>query len=68
MLCIVDPRLRAVSVYHIDVPTGAITLKGVRNIQWDLQMMEFNGVSPLPGELRSMLGQAVTGQAVTVQR
>jgi hypothetical protein len=57
MLTIVDPRTRAVAVYHVDVPSGAITLKGVRNINWDLQMVEYNGVSPLPGELRSLLGQ-----------
>jgi hypothetical protein len=57
MLTVIDPRTRAVAVYHIDTPSGAITLKGVRNISWDLQMVEYNGVSPLPGELRSMLGQ-----------
>jgi hypothetical protein len=56
MLTVVDPRTRVVAVYHIDVPSGAITLKGVRNINWDLQMVEYNGVTPLPGELRSLLG------------
>lgn len=57
MLTVVDPRTRTISVYHIDVPTGAIALKGVRSIRWDLEMMEYNGVSPLPGELRSLAGQ-----------
>ena len=57
MLTVVDTRTRVISVYHVDNASGAITLKGVRNIHWDLQMVEYNGVSPLPGELRSMLGQ-----------
>jgi hypothetical protein len=29
----------------------------VRNIHWDLQMMEFNGTRPLPDEVRSILEQ-----------
>ena len=29
----------------------------VRNIHWDLQMMEFNGVNPLPREIRLQLEQ-----------
>ena len=57
MLTVIDSRVRVVSVYHVDVASGAITLKSVRNIHWDLQMVDYNGVSPLPGELRSMLGQ-----------
>lgn len=57
MLTVVDPRTQAVCVYHVDVPSGSITLKSARNIHYDLQMMDYNGVSPLPGELRSMLGQ-----------
>ncbi len=56
MLTIVDPRTRAICVYHVE-PTGQIALKGARNIHWDLQMLDYNGVSPLPEELRSMLGQ-----------
>jgi hypothetical protein len=55
MLTIVDPRTRAICVYDVD-PTGRIALKSVRNIHWDLQMLEYNGVSPLPGELRAMSG------------
>lgn len=57
MLTIVDPRTRAICVYHVEMASGAIALKSVRNIHWDLQMTDYNGVSPLPGELRSMLGQ-----------
>jgi hypothetical protein len=42
-------------IYHVDPATGVVALKSVRNIQWDLMMDEFNGVSPLPREIRSML-------------
>jgi hypothetical protein len=54
-LMVIDPRTRAMAVYHIDSATGVVSLKSVRNIQWDLMMSEFNGVSPLPREIRSMV-------------
>ena len=57
MLTIVDPRARAICVYHVETASGAIALKSVRNIHWDLQMVDYNGVSPLPGDLRSMSAQ-----------
>lgn len=57
MLTVVDPRQRVVSVYHIDLATGKIALKSVRNIQWDLQMTYLNNESPLPQEIRSLLEQ-----------
>ncbi|NIP70287.1 MAG: hypothetical protein GTO04_14230 [Planctomycetales bacterium] len=56
-LTVVDPKLRAVAVYHINPANGALTLQSVRNIHWDLQMSQFNGVSPLPQQIRSMLEQ-----------
>jgi hypothetical protein len=56
-LTVVDPKLRAVAVYHINPASGALTLRSVRNIHWDLQMSQFNGVSPLPQQIRSMLEQ-----------
>ncbi|NIP84512.1 MAG: hypothetical protein GTO03_02720 [Planctomycetales bacterium] len=56
-LTVVDPKLRAVAVYHIHPANGALTLRSVRNIHWDLQMSQFNGVSPLPQQIRSMLEQ-----------
>jgi hypothetical protein len=55
LLTVVDPRLRVLSVYHIDLATGVITLKSVRNIQWDLQMSYLNNEKPLPQEIRSLL-------------
>jgi hypothetical protein len=54
-LTVVDPESRVLGVYHIDSTSGEIVLKSVRNIHWDLQMIEFNGTSPLPREIRSRL-------------
>ncbi len=57
MLTVVDPRQRVMSVYRIDGGSGKIALLSVRNIQWDLQMTDFNGVEPLPREIRRQLEQ-----------
>ena len=54
---VIDPARRAMSVYHIDLKDGKITLRGVRNIHWDLEMLEFNGTSPLPQEIRGLVEQ-----------
>ena len=54
-LTVIDPKLRVMSVYHVDLESGAITLRSVRNFHWDLQMMEFNGGAPLPREIRARL-------------
>ena len=54
---LVDVQKRVMSVYHIDRQTGAIALKGVRNVQWDLLMEEYNGSKPLPQEIRRLLEQ-----------
>jgi hypothetical protein len=55
LLTIVDSSSHVISVYHLDPATGEITLRGVRNFHYDLQMDEFNGVSPTPREIRSLL-------------
>jgi hypothetical protein len=57
MLTVIDPRQRVLSVYHIDLATGKIALKSVRNIQWDLQIEYKDNEPPLPREIRSMLEQ-----------
>jgi nitrogen fixation protein len=57
MLTVVDPRQRVVSVYHIDMATGKISLKSVRNIQWDLQINDLNNESPLPQQIQLLLQQ-----------
>ena len=54
-LVVIDPRTRAMAVYHVDTTDGKIWLRSVRNIQFDLQMIEFNGTDPLPGEIRATL-------------
>ena len=55
LLTVIDPRLRVMSVYHVDLVSGKIALRGVRNIHWDLQMTHFNNDNPLPDEIRSLL-------------
>jgi hypothetical protein len=54
---VIDAEQRVMSVYHIDKATGRIELKGVRNIRFDLMMEEYNGVTPLPREIRDLLNQ-----------
>ncbi len=54
---VIDPQTHVLSVYHIDLVTGAVTLKSVRNIHWDLQLIEHNGTSPLPQDVRAMVEQ-----------
>lgn len=54
---VIDPQKRTMAVYHIDKASGQSTLKSVRQIRWDLEMEEFNGVSPLPREIRSLVEQ-----------
>ncbi len=57
LLTVIDPRLRVMSVYHIESSTGKIALRSVRNIQWDLQMNHLNNENPLPQEIRALLEQ-----------
>ena len=54
---VVDPRQRVMGVYHVDRSTGEIALRSVRNLTWDLQMVEFNSGKPLPQDIRSGLGR-----------
>jgi hypothetical protein len=54
---LIDAKTRCMCVYHVDRQTGEIELKSVRNFQWDLRMEEFNGVRPLPREIRALLEQ-----------
>jgi hypothetical protein len=58
---VIDPGLQVLAVYHIDLASGKITLCSVRNVHWDLQMLEYNGADPLPStlkqEFRSLLEQ-----------
>jgi len=56
-LTILDPRQQTMAVYWIEAGTGKITLRSVRNIRYDLQMIDFNGDNPLPREIRMQLEQ-----------
>jgi hypothetical protein len=56
-LTVIDPKRMAMSVYHVELATGAIELKCVRTIQWDLQMTRYNGRGLLPEEIHSLQEQ-----------
>jgi hypothetical protein len=55
-ITIIDPHERVMGVYWVD-NEGKLALKSVRNIRWDLQMVDFNGVSPQSREVRSLVEQ-----------
>jgi len=57
LLTVIDPKQRSMGVYRIDGPTGRIKLVAVRNIQWDLQVLQLNSDNPSPQEIRSLLEQ-----------
>ncbi|MEW4564194.1 hypothetical protein AB1K70_16770 [Bremerella sp. JC770] len=57
MMIMVDPDTRVMAVYHVDGITGKVSLKSVRNLQWDLLIEEFNGGEPSPREIRSLINQ-----------
>ena len=52
---VIDPKLRAISVYHVELASGHVELCSVRNIHCDLQMEYYNNNGLLPTEIRSML-------------
>ncbi len=56
-VAVVDPQTRVLGVYEIHPTTGAISLRSVRNLSWDLQLEEFNTGSPNPKEIRALIGQ-----------
>ena len=54
---VLDPKLKTLAVYHVDRATGAITLKSVRSMTWDLLMEDYNSAKPTPGDIRSLSEQ-----------
>ncbi|GAB4139914.1 hypothetical protein [Thermopirellula anaerolimosa] len=54
-IVVLDAAAGVLAVYHIDLATGRIGLKSVRNIQFDMGMLEYNVDRPSPGELESLL-------------
>jgi hypothetical protein len=57
VVTVLDPRQRVLAIYHVDRTSGQILPRSVRNITWDLQMIEFNSGKPLPQDVRSGLQQ-----------
>jgi hypothetical protein len=56
-LAVISAQTRVMGVYEVHPTTGAITLRSVRNITWDLQLDELNTGTPTPKEIRALLGQ-----------
>jgi hypothetical protein len=54
-IAVVDPRSKRLGIYHVDPKSSAITFKSVRNIEFDLQMTEYNTAEPLPEWIRATL-------------
>lgn len=54
-VALLDTKSRVMSVYHIDRSNGEVSLKSVRNVTWDLQLDEFNGVKPSPKEIKNLV-------------
>ncbi len=54
-ITVIDPKLRVMSVYRVDLASGSVELRCVRNIHWDLQMDYYNGNGLSPQEIRLML-------------
>ena len=54
---VIDPKKRALCVYHISLVDGQIALKSVRNFHWDTQILQWNSASPLPKEIQALLEQ-----------
>ena len=56
-ITLVDPRQRVMAVYQIDRATGALALKSVRNVQWDLTIEDYNTSAPAPRDIRALRDQ-----------
>ena len=57
VVTVIDPRQRAMAVYHVDRSSGEIAFVSARNITWDLQMTAHNSGEPSPQDIRSALQQ-----------
>jgi hypothetical protein len=56
-ITIVDPRQRVMAVYHVDRASGALQLKSVRSVQWDLLIEDYNSGTPAPRDIRALKEQ-----------
>jgi hypothetical protein len=55
-LTVIDSTRSVILVYHVELASGSVELRSVRNIESDLQLYDYNGKPPLPSEIRSQLG------------
>ncbi|GIW95215.1 MAG: hypothetical protein KatS3mg110_3256 [Pirellulaceae bacterium] len=55
-LAVIAAQSRVMGIYEIHPTSGAIALRSVRNITWDLQLEELNTGAPSPKEIRALLG------------
>jgi hypothetical protein len=53
-ITLVDSRQKVMAVYHIERTTGALQLKSVRNVQWDLTIEDYNTQAPAPRDIRAL--------------
>lgn len=54
-LVVADTDRKVVAVYHVDAASGRLELKSVRNVTWDLQMLQYETTAPTPQEVRAGL-------------
>ena len=52
---LIDPKERSLGSYQVNVKTGQVTLRSVRNFRWDLLLDEFNGKDPSPEQIKALL-------------
>ena len=48
---VISPLERVMAVYHIERESGEIKPKSIRDLSWDLEMVEFNSDDPSPNDL-----------------
>ena len=55
LVLLIDQQRQTIATYHVQVDSGQISLRSVRNCRWDLQMDEFNGAEPSPVKIQALL-------------
>ncbi len=54
---IFDKDQSTLAVYEVDMTTGRIALRSVRQVRWDMALEDFNSLPPKPAEVRAMMGK-----------
>jgi hypothetical protein len=54
-IAVIDAEKRALAVYHVRLEDGRTELKSVRNIKWDLELEDFEGMGLLPRDIKALL-------------